>query len=335
MFETYGVNSSTKSEKKSDVDWNQFNEYLVETCNLQERETLVGYVSAIVDLGTQKLPDAEYVSDVELEDEEDFIDDNPGVYFKDGFDPETRKPARMKCIPQKPQQCISLAVDFPDIMVDKGQFFGESNPKPLRLWMGGTFYTQGSGMLVARPTPLKVVNLDKERKTKKWSFSPLHLCYKMAVAAKLVKAGDVFLPNQIDELLGKAFQFEAQVYFKEGKDKKKYLTEYIKFVGGLGRGQKEPELVTEPVLIQFNAKNKPEHLKEIRSHVVNTMRQATNFEGSPIQSQLEALYNSSGNNDSTQDDTPPQKEEKKPVKAAKKAPEQVQTDDELDENIPF
>lgn len=336
-FETYGVNSSTKSEKKSDVDWNKLNEFVVETCNLQERETLVGYVSAIVDLGTQKLPDAEYVSDVDPDDEADFMDDNPGVYFKDGFDPDTRKPARMKCVPQKDQQCISLAVDFPDIIVDKGQFFGESNPKPLRLWMGGTFYSQANGMVVARPTPLKVVNLDKERKTKKWSFSPLHLCYKMAVAAKLIKAGECFLPSQIDELLGKAFQFEAQVFFKEGKDKKKYYTEYIKFVGGLGRGQSEPELVTEPVLIQFNAKNKPEHLKEIRSHVVNTMKMATNFEGSPIQSQLEALYNNSESDESTEDDTPPAKQEKKPSKV-KETPKKVEepVDDEFDpDSLPF
>lgn len=334
MFEVYGNTSNGSSDKKkSDVDWNKLNEMVVETAGLQERETLVGYVSAIVDLGIQKIADAEYFSDVE--DEEDYIDDNPGTYFKDGIDPETKKPCRLKCVPQRDNQAVAIAIDFPDIMIDKGQFFGESNPKPLRLWMGNQFYLQSAGlMVVGRPTVLKVTNLDKTRKTKKWSFAQNHIFYKMAVAAKLIKAGECFLPQDIDKLLGEAFQFSAQVYFKENKGTQ-YYTEYVNFVGALGRGQKAPELVTEPVLIQFNAKNKPEHLKEIRSHVVNTMRMATNFEGSPIQSQLEALYNSSGSNETEEEAPEPKKEEKKPVKATKKVAEPPPEEDEFDDDIPF
>lgn len=332
-FETYGVNTSAKSEKKTEVNWNELNEYVVETCNLQDRETLVGYVSAIVDLGTQKLPDAEYVFDGDEDDEQEEIEKDERVYFKDGKNPDNGKPCRLKCVPQKDQQCVAVAVDFPEIILDKGKFFGNSDPKPLRIWMGGQFYNSTHGMTIARPTPLKVVNLDKERKTKKWSFSPLHLFYKMAVAGKLIKAGECFLPNDIDKLLGMAFQFEAQVFFKEGKDKKKYYTEYIKFVGGLGRGQTQPELVTSPILVQFNKKNSEDALKEIRSHVVNTMKMSTNYEGSAIKKQLEAIYGGSGSDNEDEDDAPPQKEEKKAVKPAKKPP--VQSDDELEENLPF
>lgn len=334
-FQVYGSTQSSGSDKKSDVNWEELNSYVIETAGLQERETLVGYVSSIVDLGIQSFDDAEYVSDVDPDDEEDYMEKNPTHYFKDGVDPEKKVPCRLKCVPQKDQQAVAISIDFPDIIIDKGQFFGESNPKPLRLWMGNQFYLPSAGkMIVGRPTSLKVTNLDKTRKTKKWSFAQNHIFYKMAVAAKLIKAGECFLPNDIDKLLGESFQFAAQVYFKESKGKE-YYTEYVNFVGALGRGQKVPELVTEPFLIEFNGKNKVEHLKEIRSHVLNTMQMAKNWEGSPIQSQLEALYNSSGSDDSSQDNTPPQKEEKKPVKAAKKAPEPVQTDDELDENIPF
>lgn len=283
-FDAYAPTTSNSSNRK-EVDWNALNQYVVETANLQEPETLVGVVVGIVDLGTQLQPDAENVFKGSKEDEEAEIAKNPNTYFKDGFDPQTRKPARLKCYPQKPQQSIAIAVDFPEIMIDKGQFFGESNPQPLRMWLGGTFYTEGRGMVVARPTPLKVVNIDKDAPKPKWSFSPLHLCYKMAVGAKLVKPGEVFLPNQIDQLVGKAFQFQVQIFMKEAKGKE-YFTENIKFVGGLGRGQVAPEF-DSTFLIQFNKRNKPEDFKQLRNHVLNTIKAAQNYEGSAIQRQIE------------------------------------------------
>lgn len=336
-FNTYGTTTSAGAEKKTDINWSELNNYVIETAQLQERETLVGYISAIVDLGIQNQDDAEYVSDVDPDEEDTYIDEHPGTYFKDGLDPEKKTPCRLKCVPMKPQQSIGIAIDFPDIMIDKGQFFGESNPKPLRLWMGNQFYLQSAGaMVIGRPTPLRVTNLDKTRKTKKWSFAQNHVCYKMAVAAKLIKAGECFLPNDIDKLLGQAFQFTAQVYNKEGKGGASYYTEYVNFVGALGRGQTAPELVTEPILIQFNEKNKPEHLKELRSHVINTMKMAKNWEGSIIQKQLEGIKNASGSDNEAEDESTHPQEEKKPSKA-KETPKKASKPvfDDLDDDIPF
>lgn len=285
-FEVYGSTSSSKSEGKKDVDYSAMNHYIVETANLEAGETIPGYISAIVDLGTQALEDAEYVFDGDEEDEAKEIEKDERVYFKDGYDNEKKKPCRLKCIPQRPQQCVAVAVDFPDIVLDKGQFFGNSSPKPLRMWMGGQFYLQGKGMVVARPTALKVVNLDKSKKTKQWSFSPLHLLHKLAVSAKLIKPGEVFLPNNIDKLLGTSHQFNVQIFMKKVKDKE-YLTENIKLVGALGRGQTAPEIVEEPILVQFNKKNSPEGLKMLRGHIINTIKQASNYEGSMLQKQME------------------------------------------------
>ena len=192
-------------------------------------------------------------------------------------------------------------------------------------------------MVVARPTPLKVVNINKESKKPTWSFSPLHLFYKMAVAAKLVKAGEVFLPKDIDKLVGKAFQFEAQVFFKVSKGKQ-YYTEYVKFVSGLGRRQEAPEL-ENTFLVQFNKENDPEDLKQLRNHVINTIKSAENFKGSVIEKQLGEIYQ---DNDSDEDDSntesevdeqetkpEPTKRTRKPVE---KAPVEV---DEGDDGSPF
>lgn len=331
-FEVYGANKNEGTKSKPEVVWQALNQYVVETCNLQEPETLIGVVAGIVDLGTQEQPDSEVVFTGDAADEAAEIEKNPNTYFKDGRDPNTKKPARLKCWPNKPIQSVAIAVDFPEILLDKGQFFGDSSgeSKPLRMWLGDTFWMDGIGSVVARPTPLKVVNIDKEAAKPKWSFSPLHLFHKMAVGAKLIKPGEVFLPEQIDQLVGKAFQFQVQVYMREGKDGKQYMTEKIKFVGGLGRGQTAPENPNETFMVMFNRINSEESLKNLRAHVINTIKRAQNYNGSAIQKQL-------GDEVSTEQPTPESKPEPKrtPAKAAPKAKEPAPVFDDMDDDIPF
>lgn len=324
-FDAYSTTSSNASSRK-EIDFDAMNKYVVETANLQEPETLVGVIAGIVDLGEQNLPDAENVFKGSEDDEQSEIAKNPNTYFKDGLDPQTRKPARLKCYPQKPQQAVAIAIDFPEIIIDKGQFYGNSNPQPLRLWLGGTFYVEGKGMIVARPTPLKVVNIDRESGGKRWSFSPLHLFYKMAVGAKLIKPGDAFLPQQIDQLIGKALQFQVQVFMKESRGKY-YFTENIKFVGGLGRGQSAQDL-EKTFLIQFNKPNNPEDMKQLRNHVINTIKGANNYQGSQIQKQIEQTT------DGAEKVNNPQPVETQPVaKVAKKIPRTVE--EISDDDSPF
>ena len=323
-FEVYGVDQKESGSEKK-VDFEKLNEYVVSTAQLENRETLVGVVSMIVDIGTQEQPDAEVTFVGDEEDEKKAIAEKPQTYFKDGFDPETKKPVRLKCWPQKPIQSVAVAVDFPDIIVDKGQFFGESKPLPLRLWLGGQFYIPDVGMVIGRPTPLKV-----NKKLGDWSLDQKHLFYKMAVASKLIKPGEVFKPQQIDQLLGKAYQFEAQVFFKENKGKK-YYTEYIKFVSGLGRGQVEPELVVQPMMIQFNKENDPSAIKDLRNHVVNTLKRAVNYQGSAIQKQIEAVRGTK--EDSSQEGVQEQALVKVTVKEEKN--EQPSFDPPEDDTLPF
>jgi len=291
MFDAYSTGSSS-GKQKSDVDFDALNKYVVETAQLENREVLIGVVSSLVDLGTQSQEDAAmpFTGDADAEAAE--IEKNPNTYFEDGIDPndpKRKKQVRLKRWPQKPIQSVAISVDFPDILLNKGQFFGDDSaePKPLRLWLGGSFYVPETGMIIGRPTPLKVTKNTKD----KWSFNKKHLFYQMASAAKLIDASkdDVFLPQDIDKLLGKAFCFEAQVFFKETKGKE-YYTEYVKFVSGLGRGQVAPDYEVSKNLIQFNQDNEVEALKELRNHVKNTIKRASNYEGSKIQTQLENLY---------------------------------------------
>jgi hypothetical protein len=334
-FQSYGASQNEGTKK--DIDYDALNKYVVETAGLQSPETLVGVVSGLVDLGTQAQADAEMVFNGTPEDEEAAIAEKPSTYFKNGTDPVSRKPVRYKCWPQKPIQSVAIAVDFPDILLNKGQFFGDDSgeEKPLRLWLGGEFWN-GTAKVVAKPIPLRIGKDTKGR----WSFNNKHTLFKMAVASKLIAPDGVFLPQDIDKIVGKAFQFEVQVYMKAGKDGKSYFTEKITFKAALGRGQAAPELPVKPFVVQFNEVNDEQSLKELRYHIVSTIKNAINYEGSPIQKQLEAArggYSKQDDaEDTSEDDTPPApKVAPKPAAAKKAAAKPAPDLEDLDDGAPF
>jgi hypothetical protein len=112
----------------------------------------------------------------------------------------------------------------------------------------------------------------------------------MAVSSKLIEPDGVFKPEHIDQLLGKAYQFEVQVGFRKGKNGGEYYFESAKFVGALGRGNKTPELLTEPCIVGMEDDNSAQSLLNLRQHVINTMKKALNWEDSKIKQQLKDLH---------------------------------------------
>ena len=107
----------------------------------------------------------------------------------------------------------------------------------------------------------------------------------MAVGAKLIANGEQFLPQEIAKLVGKTLQFNAQVFFNKGKNGVDYYTEYVNFAAGLSRGDTEFDY-KDTFMIQFNVDNDVEAVKELRAHVKNTIKRATNYDGSKIQAEL-------------------------------------------------
>lgn len=299
-FKVTGSNTTTTSTKPT-VDFDALNDFVVEQVGCQQPETLNGVVVGIIDLGNQKLPDAEYNVDSGDEDlsveelEAKYADEiAAGKISKFDFvkDWSTRPPKDVikKFVPQKDRQCISYCVDFPDVMLDKGQFFGEnSEPKPLRLYFGGQYYHQGlKKMIVQNLLPLKLSNIAKDpRNDKVWSLNPKSQLHKMAVASKIINTGEAFLPDQIDELLGKTLQFKVQIGFNEKGDKKYYF-EKMSFLGAIQRKDKPFEDV-ETFLIEMDGENDPEALKNLRKHIINTQMMATNWNGSVLEKQLNEI----------------------------------------------
>lgn len=297
-FKTTSVATTTSASTKPTVDFDALNDFVVEQVGCQQPETLNGVIVGIIDLGNQKLPDAEY--DVDSGDEDLSVEELEAKYadeieagkiskFDFVKDWSTRPPKDVikKFVPQKDRQCISYCVDFPDVMLDKGQFFGEnSEPKPLRLYFGGQYYHQGlKKMIVQNLLPLKLSNIAKDpRNDKVWSLNPKSQLHKMAVASKIINTGEAFLPDQIDELLGKTLQFKVQIGFNEKGDKKYYF-EKMSFLGAIQRKDKPFEDV-DTFLIEMDGENDPEALKNLRKHIINTQMMATNWSGSSLEKQL-------------------------------------------------
>jgi len=327
------------SSNKKEIDYEAYNKYMVEAVGVPDRESLQGVISVIADLGLQEQEDSEVVFTGDEDDEIEAIKAKPLTYFKDGKDPKTGKTVRLKCWPNAVAQAAAIAVDFPQIIVDKGIWFGDSSsPLPLRIWLGGKFYTQEHGMVLQRMTNLRV----NEKLKDGWSLNQKNLFYKLATASKLISAGQPFLPERIDELLGKQFNFTTSVSLKPSADgKKNYLQEYCVFAGAIARGQQQLETDVKPALIQFDVENDPDDVRIIPAHVVATMRRASNFTGSTLEKQLVEVKGAFKERENVSSDEPPVEEKApaaKPTKPKVTKPAKAEESnpfDDMDGDIPF
>lgn len=304
-FKVTGATTSNNSAK-SNVDFDAMNKYVVETVDCEQPETLNGIIAGIVDLGNQPQPDAQY--DVDEEDVGLSVEELNDKYsseiesgklseFKEVWNHTKKVHEIKKCVPQPNRQSIVMAVDFPDILVDKGQFFGESNPLPLRLWTGGQFFDTYKNKMIVQNMMAMRFKKESINGKDEWTMPFTSLPYKMAVASKVIKQGQAFLPEQIAELIGKTLQWQVQIFMKEGTNGKSYYTERLKYVGGIQK-KDTPFESDELFLVQVSEPTDPESLKQVRKHVWNTIENATNWEGSPLQKQKQEYDEGRFNSDS-------------------------------------
>ena len=285
------VNTSTNQDRPQ-VDFKALEDYVIKTVECEQPETVNGVIVGIVDLGNQAIKDSEY--DVDKGDENLTIEELTEKYsdklvenFEGDaqfgkitkFDLSYDNKLKTKVI----KKFVTYIVDFPDILVDKAQFFGdESNPLPLRLYAGGNFFnTYQKKELIQNPMPLKWSNINSDKSGKPiFSLALTSQLHKMAVASKIVKTGEAFEPHRVDELLGKTLQFKVQV----GRNDKGYYFEKLGFVGAIQKKDVPFDNVST-FMVQFGEENDVEVLKQLRRHVYNTMSNALNFSGDIIEKQ--------------------------------------------------
>lgn len=338
QFQVEGnTQASSNSQNTVQVDWNAYNKYLVDTIGTQKKaKSLIGIISGIIDLGLQVQEDAKMEwkgSDEERAEVEAKAAAGESTEYFETLPDDKGVPTLYKRWKVKPCQQVAITVDFPSIMLNRGQFFGDDSGQehPLRMLLNGEFFIQGVGRTVGKPYNVKEV----KQADGSWGFKNNTQIYKLASATDVLDDNGNFKPQMLGKLLGKAALFEIQVFMKRGGDGKEYLQERIKLSGQVPDVMQSliPELPAEYIYgVNFRGEQNPEVVKQLRQSVVNTMKQAENFDGSDVQKALVAAGKVKEGGDTQQ---APQEQANTAAKPQANKTEPKPDFDSFDEDIPF
>lgn len=329
------TNTTTEGGNRPAVKWDELNAHVIAAAGGGKVRSIPGIVSGLIDLGEQNLPDAAIqTTDAQFRKKFPAFDGSDEQKAAVAAEYSKKENVRFEMVDgveclryvQNPVQQLAVMVDFSQVPVDKGQFFGNSNPLPLRLPLNGEFTLPGEKVkVVGKPYNIKEMKHDIGGGKSVWAFAKNNGIHKLADACGLLDTNGLFTKGRIGELLGKIAQFQFQVYMKPGKNGGEFFTETIKLVGMVPEGVPLPE-VPEGILhgINLYAENDPEAVKQLRKSVKDTIRRANNYAGSPLAALLDAETQGR-----------PQQEATPAPKAQGIAPAPAKTDEDFEDDVPF
>lgn len=339
--------SGNTNTDKPKVDYDAMNLEVINTVGTQNKaKTVIGYPTGYVDLGMQ--PRANYEELMQegdtpkaVKQREDIANGLAESVTKDFYDNGTwHKQADVFSKPRKPAKAFTLAVDFPQYEVDKGKYFGESNPQPLRLYMGGEWSVidpEGDGEKKMRIVQNHMyMSENTNNPHNEWALPTTSTIHKMCVAANLENGKGLCSKDNITDVLGKPMMFNIQVFNKPAKNDatKLFYQEKIKFVSEVPEGMPCPELPEGMIHgVNFNQINDPDMLNQIRFHAKNTMKLATDYEGSVIKGEIDKAKEDYKNSLPKQDNTPVNEPKEPAIDGSASNPSQPDVD--FDDDIPF
>ena len=303
--------SSNSSGGGTQVDWTAYNEHIAEAvqealgCDQGTPAAAIGIISGCVDYGKHQDPER-----VEPMDE----GDAKAKKWKADMVAKGKAENRDGVFHYQAAPCqeVGFYVDFPSVIVDKGQFFGETNPAPYRVLLGGVF--QGEP---AQKTKVQGYKNDKGA----WVFGDNNRATKLSKAAKLKDLKDGFAQNRLLELIGCPITFNVEVFIND----KGFLQEKITNPSPVMAGIPIPEYDEDMLFyVGMNEDNEDSYVKVLTKPVKEYCKLALDFEGSKLAGQLESLESSQQGesnqqgNGSNKTETPQQKapEKQEPVKQA-------------------
>lgn len=317
------LGGTQQSEDFVQIDWKKVNEDRANIFDTKDKaKSRVGIISGIIDLGVQPVDDGHKKSDISLEDEEKYKEENPTNYFKDFTDPQTKKTERHVFWPQKAQRAVALTIDFPQFEYD---WEGDIGKKPFRFLLNGEFIPKGkkrNDVIVARTYDLKETTKDF---APRWSLAKNSLLYKAAVATNVIKPDEPFTKKQIGELIGKAALFEVRFWLEDG-----YANEKISFKGEVPEGMNVPVINEDSLYyINLDSENDESSVKQLRKAVKNTIKNSVSFEGSKIKEQYGKYFEAFKKDDKPSESNDVLEDKQAPSKA------DVQEEDPFGSDIPF
>lgn len=340
---TYKTERPAASDRPQ-VDFAGLTQYVVETVGASEApEGMIGIISGVIELGLQKQEDAKMKWTGTPEQEEAEIAKNPNQYFED-LEDDKGNVQRFKRWPVKDAEEVAITIDFPGVMLNRGQFYGdeEAEAHPLRGLLNNEWKTEIAGKnykTVGRPFSLQA---RRDKDSGKWSIASNSTLFKLAQAAGVLKDG-TFQKEQLGDLIGEAVLVNVHVYSTKSGDKE-FLNEKFALMGGVPKIMQSaiPTLDEKYMyLINFKGEQDLEAVKNLRQSVINTMRLASNFEGSDIQKALievgrlkegeGALIQREGTDEQKADPKPEPKAQRQQP-AAQQEPMDF---DQFDQDIPF
>lgn len=305
--------SKGTSTGESNVDWNEFNQHLLEV--LGEEEPQVAILSGIIDVGVQYREDL--VVDYENKEIQDkALEEGRAVLSEDG--------SKLTLSMSPVGQVVFLA-DFPDLQVNYGKYFskdGADDFKPYRALVGGSWEGVAKG-----------INMNSKKISGVWQFDPKSTISKLAKFTDGV-SGAVPQDYDIGNLLGNAFAMDVGMKESDGK-----FYANCKNVNRKHKMVEVPEHNIEPFGISFEGGNDPKDLFNINGQVFKLLEKAVGWNESGLKKELEAFQ---AEKESAKEDKDTPKEAPKksapvkkaaPKKAAKAAEPEPEEDE--DDDCPF
>lgn len=308
----------------SNVDWDALNDYtyeMVTNGGRSEKQSLIGRITKLYELGEQERDDQVLKYDAKVKGEHAWRFEASEEKGKEGEqkDPTARIEVRKikgkdeECLvySQKPVRQMTMAIDFPEKMLDLGQFWGNDDgvEKPLREHIGGQWFRKledGSRVdVVGRPINLVHTNVNRQVKDAEplYAFGKTSLVFKLANACDVLDETGNFKVQHINKLLGKFCMFEVNTYWNtwkraDGTEGRKLVTTILP----TGRLSERDEAFVESDLLPrmdeddlgglvFKKPNRERDLKEVKALVKRTMGLALDYEGSKLQKELDELGN--------------------------------------------
>ncbi|AUR86390.1 hypothetical protein NVP1084O_183 [Vibrio phage 1.084.O._10N.261.49.F5] len=271
--------SSGNSGGNTNVDWDGLNKHVAESvqevlgCDEGSPAAAIGIISGIVDYGKHQDPER-----VEPMDEGDVA----AKKWKSDMVSKGKAENRDGVFHYQAAPCqeVGIFVDFPSVSVDKGQFFGDSNPAPYRVLLGGVFKGEP-----AQKTKIQGYPNDQ----RVWVFGDKNRATKLAKAGKLPNLKDGFAQDRLLELIGKAMTFNVEVFVNDAGFLQEKVTNPSPVMAGIPLPTIDEDLL---FYVGLNEDNEDTYVKYLTKPVKEYCKLALDFEGSKLAAQLEALESS-------------------------------------------
>ena len=372
-FKPSTTERSQSNEQSSGFDRESYQNHVIEQCGTQDKHrTIPAFISGYYDLGLQPQKNYETLYSPEHKDYEkmkEAVEKGEAsvkvgnIYISEqGSKGQWHNDVEIYSKPRPPKKAIAWCFTFPQILVDRDKFHGkDSNPKPLNLIMGGEGWVSrpddsSKNMNVIQDLMFNQENTNNPSGT--WGFGQTTNLHKMGLYLELLNEHNLLTQDKLGEMLGKPLQVRMRVYNKPMKKGGTWFTEELKIVSEVPEGLPVPEFDDSFIHgINFNDKNTPNDpmtVKNLHSRVVNTLRLASNFEGSVIQKELreagrlyegnsekstqEALEASQQASKPSEGNESPKEEkprEEAPVDASEGVDSLPEAKDDFDDTIPF